>query len=226
MRKQETGSNKFKEIFKGIQQLIEEDGLQPGDRLLSERELSERLGAGRSTVREVLRSLELLGLISTKRGEGTFLEPYHAHHLVDLLAGFILRDQRSKGDLTETRMLIETGAVRMAVRKATKEQIDKLEKTLARIEHLLEEQNNPKKEVRDFHAQIIRMANNYLLTRIWYPIVHFEEAIGQKGWMEQEYFAHKMLRYYHEIVLAFKKRQELEAMMLFERIFSLMECAH
>jgi GntR family transcriptional regulator, transcriptional repressor for pyruvate dehydrogenase complex len=226
VRKQETCSNKFKEILKGIQQLIEEDGIKPGDRLLSERELSERLGAGRSSVREVLRSLELLGLISTKRGEGTFLEPYHAHHLVDLLAGFILRDQRSKEDLMEMRMLIETGAIRMAVRKATEEQINKLERTFAKIKRLVEERNSPKKEVRDFHAQIIRMANNYLLTRVWYPVIHFEEVIEQKEWMEHEYFAQKMLRYYQEIVQAFKKRQELEAMALFERIFDLMGCAH
>jgi GntR family transcriptional repressor for pyruvate dehydrogenase complex len=70
------------------------------------------------------------------------------------------------------------------------------------------------------------MANNYLLTRVWYPVIHFEEVIEQKEWMEHEYFAQKMLRYYKEIVQAFKKRQELEAMALFERIFDLMGCAH
>ena len=52
---------------------MEEDGLVAGDRLPSERELSSRLNVGRSSVREALRALELVGLIETRGGEGTFI---------------------------------------------------------------------------------------------------------------------------------------------------------
>ena len=47
-----------------------------GDRLPSERELSSRLNVGRSSVREALRALELVGLIETRRGEGTFIRNF------------------------------------------------------------------------------------------------------------------------------------------------------
>ena len=44
--------------------------------LPSERELSSRLNVGRSSVREALRALELVGLIETRRGEGTFIRNF------------------------------------------------------------------------------------------------------------------------------------------------------
>ncbi|MFI8922735.1 FadR/GntR family transcriptional regulator [Lysinibacillus fusiformis] len=56
-----------------LRQLIKIEKIQAGEKLPSERVLSERLGVGRSSVREALRSLELLGLIETRHGEGTFL---------------------------------------------------------------------------------------------------------------------------------------------------------
>jgi GntR family transcriptional repressor for pyruvate dehydrogenase complex len=225
VRKEGNHSSKFQAILKGIQHLIEEDGLKPGDRLPSERELSERLQAGRSSVREVLRSLELLGLISTKRGEGTFLEPYHAHHLVDLLAGFILKNEKSRNDLMEMRTLIEMGAIRLAIRKATEEQLAKLERAFLQIKRSVEEKRGFKKEVQEFHALLVKMANNYLLTRVWYPVVHFMEVIGKDDFFQHEYFAQKMLSYYQEIVEACKKRQETQAMDLLERLFTAMKVA-
>ena len=70
--------------------------LPVGGKLPSERELAERLQVGRSTVREALRSLELLGIIETRRGEGTFLSDFRKHQLVELLSTFILQDAKSK----------------------------------------------------------------------------------------------------------------------------------
>ena len=58
------------EIVKQLREMITADDLKSGDKIPSERELSERLNVGRSSVREALRALELLGLIETRRGEG------------------------------------------------------------------------------------------------------------------------------------------------------------
>ncbi|HBI03599.1 MAG TPA: transcriptional regulator, partial [Paenibacillaceae bacterium] len=75
----------YQEILLEINNLIKEDGLKPGDRLPSERELAERLRVGRSSVREALRALELLGLITTRRGEGTFIQSYRQNKLIDII---------------------------------------------------------------------------------------------------------------------------------------------
>ncbi len=63
----------FLDIVQQLRQLIKIEKIQAGEKLPSERVLSERLGVGRSSVREALRSLELLVLIETRHGVGTFL---------------------------------------------------------------------------------------------------------------------------------------------------------
>ena len=63
---------RFLHIVQQLRELIEQENIQPGDKLPSERVLTERLQVGRSSVREALRSLELLGLIETKHGGGTY----------------------------------------------------------------------------------------------------------------------------------------------------------
>ena len=85
----------FLEIVQQLRQLIKMEKIQAGEKLPSERVLSERLGVGRSSVREALRSLELLGLIETRHGGGTFLASTHKHQLVEILSMFILEDEKS-----------------------------------------------------------------------------------------------------------------------------------
>lgn len=84
----------YLEVVEKLRNMIEIDGLNPGDKIPSERELSERLSVGRSSVREALRALELLGLIETRRGEGTFIKDFQEHKLVELLGTFFSKTQR------------------------------------------------------------------------------------------------------------------------------------
>lgn len=167
---QERTTGKFQSILKGIHSLIEEDHLRPGDRLPSERELSERLGAGRSSVREVLRALELLGLIVTRRGEGTFLQPYQTHQLVQLLADYILRDKESREDLVDMRILLELEAVRLAVGRVSDSDIQKLKQLLYRMEEWIQEGYLPHQQKEEFHHMIVRLSRNKLLMRAWFPV--------------------------------------------------------
>src|SRR3954462_3436602 len=95
--------------------MITVDGLKTGDKIPSERELSERLNFGRSSVREALRALELLGLIETRRGEGTFIRDFQDHHLIELLGTFFLKNNKVKQDLVEAKTVIELDFIRLVV---------------------------------------------------------------------------------------------------------------
>ena len=101
----------FIEIVQQLRSLIEEERIPIGGKLPSERVLAEQLDVGRSTIREALRSLELLGLIETRRGEGTFLADYRKHQLVEVLATFILQDTKSSKDVNATRITLEKQAM-------------------------------------------------------------------------------------------------------------------
>ncbi|MEH7254517.1 GntR family transcriptional regulator, partial [Neobacillus niacini] len=111
--------------------MIATDNLISGDKIPSERELSERLNVGRSSVREALRALELLGLIETRRGEGTFIRDFQGNQLVQLLGTFILQDEKAKLDVIETKNLIEMDLLRLVISR-----ID--EKRLLQLKGLVE----------------------------------------------------------------------------------------
>ncbi len=151
-------------IVHQLREMISKDGLQPGDKIPSERELSERLNVGRSSVREALRALELLGLIETKRGEGTFLRDFRDHHLIDLLGMFILQDHKAQEDILYTKMMIEKEALKGLFLE--EKQMAALLETASRAENLDE-----------VFRDIVMMSANHLAQRIWNILNDFESLI-------------------------------------------------
>ncbi len=63
----------YRTVFLRLTDLIEESHLKPGDRLPSERELSESLGVSRTTVRQGIKVLEAMGKLETRMGSGTYV---------------------------------------------------------------------------------------------------------------------------------------------------------
>jgi GntR family transcriptional regulator, transcriptional repressor for pyruvate dehydrogenase complex len=184
------GSAQERKVYEGIllqiHEIVREKNLRPGDKLPSERELSEQLGAGRSSVREALRALELLGLIETRRGEGTFLKHYRHNRLIDILGYFILRDYKTKKDLIEMRRILELEAVRLACRRATDKHFDEMERILVAAEERVERGEVPTEEDYQFHRVICRSSRNSILHRIWAPLVEYSdsvrsESLGREG---------------------------------------------
>ncbi|MDL0436669.1 MULTISPECIES: GntR family transcriptional regulator [unclassified Niallia] len=178
----ESSSNSSKlylDIVNQLREMIEQDGLKPGDRLPSERTLSERLNAGRSSVREALRALELLGLIETKKGEGTFLRDFQGHRLVQLISTFILRDEKAKLDVLETKNFIQLNCLQIAMEKMT-------EKELAEITEWVESE---KVSESDFFFKIVHIADNYLLFRLWTILKDYYYSLGFSNvyWTKEDY---------------------------------------
>ncbi|PIC71354.1 MULTISPECIES: FadR/GntR family transcriptional regulator [unclassified Sporosarcina] len=111
MQNSQSSSKRFLDIIGELQSLISEQKIEYGDRLPSERHLAEKLQVSRTAVREALRSMELLGLIETRRGEGTFLSDFKKHQLVEVLSTFIMQQARSIQDVVDTRMIHERAAI-------------------------------------------------------------------------------------------------------------------
>jgi GntR family transcriptional regulator, transcriptional repressor for pyruvate dehydrogenase complex len=153
-----TSSSKiYLDVVESLRSMIEAESLIPGDKIPSERELSDRLNVGRSSVREALRALELLGLIETRRGEGTFIRDFQEHKLVELLGTFFLQDKKVQEDLAETKRLIEIDCLRIVAFFATAEEIKQLI-VWVKADEFLDD---------DFFLRIALVNRNRLLERIW-----------------------------------------------------------
>ncbi|MFC5712763.1 FadR/GntR family transcriptional regulator [Thalassorhabdus alkalitolerans] len=164
------------EVIKEINRMIHTNGLKSGDKLPSEREMSDRLHVGRSSVREAFRSLELLDLIETRRGEGTFMKEAGGKRLVEIIASFILKDEKARRDLAETRKVVEVEALRLACCRARQEEIEELEDLLASYEGKVKCGTLPLEEDYLFHKKIVKLSGNHLMHQIWIPLVEYTKA--------------------------------------------------
>jgi GntR family transcriptional regulator, transcriptional repressor for pyruvate dehydrogenase complex len=163
-----TNTKVYLEIVKQLRAMISADDLKSGDKIPSERELSERLNVGRSSVREALRALELLGLIETRRGEGTFIRDFRGNQLVQLLGTFILQDEKAKLDVIETKNLIEMDFLRLVLNRADEKELLEL-KSLVEADQLNDDQ---------FFNQLVEMADNYLFSRIWLILKDYYNSLN------------------------------------------------
>lgn len=96
-----------------VQALLEERGVEPGDRLPPERQLAAELGVSRSTLREGLRRLVDLGIVEARQGSGTYVAP------LDL------------DDLLDARLQLEPYAARLAARRRDAGDLARLDRALA-----------------------------------------------------------------------------------------------
>jgi len=151
-----------------LKEMIQRDRLTTGDRLPSERELSERLGVGRSSVREAFRALELLGLIETRHGEGTFLRDFRDHRLVELLGMFILQNGQAEHDVIEMKEWIEFSSIKRLF-SSSQHSIDMLFDTIFSLHHR-GELSTPSQ----LKAKLIEFSGNKLSYKVWLVLHEFD----------------------------------------------------
>ena len=96
----------YEEVAKQIERLILQK-LQPGDKLPSERELAEMLGVSRSSIRDAIRSLELIGMVEPRQGAGTVVREISADSVINPLSTLLTRQRQSVTELLDFRKMLE-----------------------------------------------------------------------------------------------------------------------
>jgi GntR family transcriptional regulator, transcriptional repressor for pyruvate dehydrogenase complex len=110
-------------IIDQLRSLIAAGHLKPGQKLPSERELSQRFGVGRGHVREALRRLEMYGIVRTLPQSGTVVAEFGAPALEGLIANLLAFQEPTLEMFTEVRQLLETFAARCAAERGTADEI-------------------------------------------------------------------------------------------------------
>ncbi|EEL48967.1 MULTISPECIES: FadR/GntR family transcriptional regulator [Bacillus cereus group] len=198
----------YLEIVKKIRSIMEEDGLVAGDRLPSERELSARLNVGRSSVREALRALELVGLIETRRGEGTFIRNFYDNGLVQLIAPFLLQDEKTIRDLLQTKRLLEKDVLRIVC--------DLPKETFSNVLSMLQQIfTKDKNSIQEFHQTffktLIEQVDNYLLYRIWRIVNDYVATLSSEISLES-------IEMYRKLYEALYAKKEEEALKIYDEL--------
>src|SRR5665213_2484133 len=113
-------------IIGRIKGLIVAGEIRPGSKLPPERKLALTFGANRASVRQVLKVLEIMGVLSQHVGDGTYLSESAETILNEPIDFLVLLDDLSQHELFETRLMMEPELTARAAERATAEDLSAL----------------------------------------------------------------------------------------------------
>ena len=153
------------EIIAQIRQELEDGRLNPGDRLPSERELSERFQVSRASVREAIRALESMGLVTIKTGEGTYVAT-GSEVLLSPLTSIILQQKDVLLDIFEARKVIEPEIAALAAQRAGPEEILQMEEVLVDQARQIAQGDSGVEADTAFHSLLTQSTKNKVFLRL------------------------------------------------------------
>jgi GntR family transcriptional regulator, transcriptional repressor for pyruvate dehydrogenase complex len=147
-------------IIQQLKQLITTGQLKPGDRLPAERVLAEKLGVGRSYVREAIRKLEFFGLLKTSPQSGTYVSGYSIKMIEGVLTDIINFNKDDFSALIEARYYMEINAARLAAMRRTDEDLELLRAAVADYDNKINSKQDAVQEDMFIHLRIANATKN------------------------------------------------------------------
>lgn len=172
--------------------------LKPGDRLPSIDALSQQFSVGRTSVREALRALELVGVVEIRHGDGTFIGEDVSRFCLKPLSWGALLDQNRVLELSGTRRCIEGEMAAMAAQRATAEDIAEIEGYLLRMEEYQHNMEGYTAADVGLHFAIWKTARNEVMLNMLTSITDMlrrtvSQVIRLPGTIEMGLLAHRQV---------------------------------
>ncbi|ARV16305.1 FadR/GntR family transcriptional regulator [Polaribacter sp. SA4-12] len=149
-----------KNIISKIKDLINLKNLEPGDKLPSERMLSEKFEVSRSNVREAIQRLEFYGLLKSIPQSGTFVANIGVIALNGMIKDILRLDDPDFKSLVETRILLELKTASLAATRRTDEDIVIMQEALSAYKDKVDNGEDAIQEDLLFHLAIAKASGN------------------------------------------------------------------
>tara|TARA_R110002126_G_scaffold142037_1_gene287517 strand:+ start:46412 stop:47116 length:705 start_codon:yes stop_codon:yes gene_type:complete len=149
-----------KDIISKMRDLIIFKNLEPGDKLPSERMLSEKFEVSRSNVREAIQKLEFYGLLKSIPQSGTFVANIGVIAMNGMIEDILRLDDPDFRSLVETRILLELKTVRLAATRRTEKDLEKLKEALEAYKEKVINGQDAVQEDLLFHLAIAKASGN------------------------------------------------------------------
>jgi GntR family transcriptional regulator, transcriptional repressor for pyruvate dehydrogenase complex len=134
-----------------------------GDRIPPERELCQQLGIARSSLREALKAMELIGMLDSRVGDGTFVCPRSEFLARPLLWAFTGTDHAELRDIMEARMLLEKDLAGLAAERGSEEEIARIGVTVQTLRDCISSGASILEADMAFHLAVAEAAHNEVL---------------------------------------------------------------
>jgi len=153
-------------IIRQIRDLITTGQLKAGDRLPSERKLSEKLGVGRTHLRDALRKLEFYGILKTLPQSGTVVAGMGIPALEGLITDMLGLRGNDLKSLVETRVILEISSAQLAAENRTDNDLREIEEALIAHRNRLQLKDDGVEEDLLFHLKIAEASKNSVLNSL------------------------------------------------------------
>lgn len=217
----------YERVIRYIKSEILKGELRQGEKLPPERELAEQLGVGRNSVREALRTLSLMGFITSTQGAGNFVSCDIEKNLAESTQMMMMLGATDYRQVSELRQGLESQTVMLAAERITPLQLSELEEI---VWQLRDEQNLEKSALLDkrLHYMIGEAAGNQLIMVILRAMSETVDGFisHMREKMMQDPVYRKRLQDSHQgIVLALQDRNAAEAVRMMREHFRVVDSA-
>ena len=132
----------YKIVIDYIKDKVFRKELKTGDKLPTERELAENLKVSRTSVREAIRALEVIGLIESRQGAGNYIKNDFEKSLFEPLSVMFMLQESSPKDIFNLREILEMECCKLAVKNVKDYELDKLGAIISEMKETDDEERN------------------------------------------------------------------------------------
>lgn len=150
-------------VIDRIREHIVANRLKPGDRLPTEREICSLFGVGRSTVREALTVLEVLGAVTRKTKVGTVVSEVDFSVVASIIRFLVVRSEKDLGDLFEARRIFEVHMLPLVYDNWSEKTHELLNQAVERYAQAIREGRDGVAEDVQFHEALVECSNNVFI---------------------------------------------------------------
>jgi GntR family transcriptional regulator, transcriptional repressor for pyruvate dehydrogenase complex len=191
----------YSQVVRQLLGLIASGHLTAGDRLPPERELTQRLGVSRASVRQALTALEVMGVIQIRAGSGVYVGPPAEPGIEESLTS-----AASPLEILEARLIVEPGIARLAAARRGSADLARLEREVEAMAAELEAGRDGWEPDWGFHRSLADAAGNPSLAQLAQDLV---EQMGQPMWLlmrsrniARRHHGHRYLEHHRRILEA------------------------
>lgn len=175
-------------VLNALEDLILSGEVQPGDRLPTERELAERFGVGRNSVREAIRQLSMLGLVEAYQGGGTFVAEATGASLIRPFLNVVQHGGATADKIMEFRVVFEPAVAALAAMRANPDDVIELESALVGFEQAIAVGDDHAAELDTrFHHLVAAATGNPVFAAVESALMELLHAFRQQALVRAAY---------------------------------------
>ncbi|MGL4569979.1 MAG: FadR/GntR family transcriptional regulator [Clostridium sp.] len=215
----------YKQVVEHIKKMIEEGKLKIGDKLPTERAMAVDLNVSRASIREAMRSLEVIGLIESRQGSGNYIKEDFEKIFLEPLSIMFMLQQGSPLDIYELREMLELSTIMLSAKRINDEDLEKLK--CLKDEFRKSDIEKDSAEIdKEFHYTIVKAAGNPLITNLLNILSELiDEFItnSRKNILECEENKEKLIYLHEKIYEAIEEKDAYKAYTAMKEHFELIK---